>query len=880
MSPFVLLALMAERVMSVDFIEKPYITEEDIPVTYVVKRVGNVKVAYWDVLDLGSSDTGYTHYDMDLYRYESVEIACPDLREIGIKMVPISDGQFYDSPYIWDETVIGNRRKHPYYRLKSNIKDVVDTIVVEESEDGGTWTISYVGEPKHRYIKTMYFDCVSQDHEDYKHHSGIQINLMPETDFIPKLETITIERHPYLPPEKNGVYYKNARLGTYLHIKCKKGGALVSVEDAEYSSLQEKYIKSIVEKDALKEHVSPSYRLEDTKNFIKTMKIDVSKEDFFLDDVDLRKLFFYNDKNVYTSCCNHETCYFILGTQVEEELTVLDLTSKVIEETLNSFKRKSGIKGQSFKIYHDKVERKIVPPTCPMHVILANGVALKIDSIIQDLNMPIYTDEVMILETSNYRTYRSHSVHCDYQKNGSETEIGKFALDFPASCNFNNKNSVATDGLTCTVFAKIGETFSLINLMHEDDLHDEITILGPHERFLPHPIVDCPYCFAKYGSNKSLFVTKTINQITNKIEVSAANHSIRHNPVYHAEGDTYELESTASQVLVDVDVDIGTEYASEPYDTLIKATKIITVYLFDSLVIPNANGTVPHINEKTVHNMKNGWRFFSIPMHGVSRLHLNCADFFTRPHEVRLKLYPEGKNTIFKNVNSGEMDPRVIKATQFQDEFASFGISIYKSPETFQNYDLQIVLDDYKGIWSEHIKPIYFICAAEDWVASRDSYAIIALDPGLSSDRLYGCGTRPRMFYTNDDEMNTSTNCEFTLDDKRTIGFYCPTVTPKHFLSGDQNKWAPKIGKSSTTNPYQIMVQCYDRSVENGVKMSNKVDLKLFDPPKEVGELRSLWVFSKRQFTKNGKAYLSKVECECFNESNNVIASIVINAGI
>ncbi|GIX65539.1 BmGPI8, Sexual stage antigen, Pfam s48/45 [Babesia caballi] len=311
--------------------------------------------------------------------------------------------------------------------------------------------------------------------------------------------------------------------------------------------------------------------------------------------------------------------------------------------------------------------------------------------------------------------------------------------------------------------------------------------------------------------------------------------------------------------------------------------KIMAVHLSHNWITTGMAGELLiSSGHEMVYKVPNKAQFYSLITRGSTGIKFNCSQFFKMKDGGAYKLYPEGKNTFFANVENGKLHPDKIPTMLFHEEFATTGVSIYKAPESEarSTFDLELKYDSGKAIWALHKKPIYFICAKPDWDVKTDSYAVIAVDPFFQLHPIYGCGTRPEFFLNNDGNRNTDKSCNFTLDGERTIGFFCPTPVPKHFLQKDQDQWKPADSDDfATENPYHKMVQCYDRSTTLQKILKPKVDIGLLTKPKSVGELRSLWIFSRSQFLRQGQDPILHILCHCFNVKGEVEASIAVSSG-
>ncbi|KAK1939681.1 hypothetical protein X943_002275 [Babesia divergens] len=800
--------------------------------TYVHKYVGNSTLGRWNKLLPHADDNLYFHYDIDLYNYETVEILCPFSKNGDTYLDPIEERMFYTTGFIHDDAVAA---KHfPRYRFKSKISAVIDTIRIKGPGSNGEWSISFIGEAKHKQIETMYFDCISLVDGIKTYTATVQINVMPHYEAIKKMERIVIDAHPWLTPSMNLMYYKYPRHGTILNVICKSSERLIK------GSKQHIVDKEQVNDGSVIPHDIHSYIFQ--FNNLTPGALKTSSPHSYCDDV---------TKNT-----------FALIQQDRTDVITFDWMDSLSDDMAKDYKDKKMFSHPFIIFCNDYSATAIIPIDCPRHVALQNDHIVPIHTLMGNLNYTRYSKSYSALDSSQYYSHRKHSTYCKHEDTAKyiDSPIG---FEFPAVCDFNNAFSLDSNGITCSIFVSPQDHVIVRGYTYEEmqpALSDEKST-GRILRKVKNSDGGCEDCFftsIEDESDANLIVEESKEKKFEETIINFKYSEITYNPRYFAW----------------YDEDVEENETSRP-------KRVMAVHLSHSVVIPQLDGSLKIQDGKVDSSKPNGCRYFSIPMQGIWKLHLKCSDFFDNSRAGdKIKLYPEGKNTFFPSVESGKVDPKELEVKEFQREFASHGISIYKAPETLHNNDLQLVYDEGKGVWAERKSPAYFICAQENWAAESGSYAVIALDPGYNLDRLYGCGTRPAMFLNNENKVNSDTSCDFTLDNKRTIGFFCPSPIPDHFLKGDQQKWAPATdGSSATTNPYKNMLRCYDRSTAFQRFSKSMVDLKLFDAPQEVGEVRSLWIFRRHHFIRKGQSPILRVMCQCFEMDGQVTATIHLSSG-
>ncbi|ORM40539.1 uncharacterized protein BXIN_2042 [Babesia sp. Xinjiang] len=792
----------------------------------VSKRTGSISLGYWlDSVPLEVHEK-HIYFDIDLYENETVSVGCPYLTEDSY-LDPLDEMMFYHTNAFQSAASTDDDGSYPKHRLKRKISDVVEMLDVTKIDGTPEWQFSFVGEPYNYGIERLYFDCIDNSGGKRVHTASVQINVMPTYHTIKAEENLDFTTTKYSPDGIYAVYVKYPRPGTSLSVTCHDFAL-----SGNYGM----------------DHRQSSITMEGVSEVGVTIVMD------FAQDFECSA-----SSHEGSEVCRNRGKYLLyLICEILHSNTMVDAGSlaKNMDETSE---QSINPENHMIHFYHPENAKDIEPPDFPEALILNSNTPTRVKDFAFNVNATRKAEKYSAIDVSLYYTYRSHAASF-IVKQSAGTYSMKYNIKFVAVCDFTNIDYLDADGKTCTVFVSSDESVT-VRGARKDDPH--IDVLPWNDPTMILEKITEPE--NKWDSN--IFkMTKPPKAQLVKV-ATAPSHtgdggflfsftSISHNPRYYVwlKGDFVD----------------GMQY-----------DKIIRVYMADVSLHGKTDGSQDIRSEHLIDgNVPEKGKFISFVRRGTNVLYIRCNKLFKDPGKTEFVLYPEGKNTFFANVEDTVKDPHDIPISQFQEEFATYGVSIYKSPEAKDGIDLEFVFDTDNAIWATYKRPIYFICARKDYDLKKHSYAVVAVDPFFQHRRLYGCGTKPEIFLNNEGKRNTETRCSFTLDGKRTVGFFCPSPVPEHFLSGNQSQWAPSKAKSNVnSNPYHIMIRCYDRSKRFQKIFKPKVDINFFEKLASVGELRSLWIFSRGQFIREGRKPLSLVLCSCYNTEGKNTASIYISPG-
>ncbi|EKX72148.1 conserved hypothetical protein [Theileria equi strain WA] len=809
----------------------------------VFGMVGLYVLCTWNVLQVAGSDDhdsiseSIFHYDeYDLYPHQHVTLWClHNIYGYDTIPVPLDKGGYY----VKNSLLESDEKNLKQEREVKSIKDAVPEIQVTQFDEVN-YNLHYTSPIKGSEIVRLHFDCIAitEDRGPIV-FSKIQVNVMPRLEhIIGKTEHLVLDAL-HLPEDKVVSYYRPARPGIETITECKNSDLILN--DGQ-SILNEEpkaktYINPLtkVEYQDITDHVS-KHRVTNRMH-----KIDLKNENVVNENLDVK-----------IHCRNNPNCNLRYSSPLSSDTPGLNINQE--------FGKKTNRLGESVdlvqidtrtnsRVLVDVPTNKniIYPNDCLNEVYLGNKV-VKISDIVKDTRLVRMTSSVKILDLSTSSSYKTVTVSC-YTKVPQDDGHKTTWMDITVSplCNFYDPESLDSDKKTCTLFSS-GTVQSLVARPLEHFGYDKT--LEFDEKFFERvddPNGSCKDCYYKPIDTEDGDMSVSVSIAEEKQEFTIKDGAINFNPVY---------------MLRNEDAKRG--------EGILDPSQMIRMYLHNKETEIDKDGTVI-VKDKVDDSGES--IFYMVQADGRNSIKISCKEFFQyyRPHLPTL--FPNGKNTVYKNVSDGFMDPRTIETVQFGEEFAARGISILKKPET--DVDLEIIFDEDKMIQSDHVKPLYFICGrdvtSEEWEKSRNAYAVIAVDPGYRPQRLSGCSVKKGVF-VDEDGRDSGRECSYTIDDTNSVGFHCPSYVPEHFLEGDQRMYKAE-GDKAAENPYQLLIRCYDRSITSQRTFKPKTDLELFPKPTFAGELRSLWIFNKDTFAEKD---VKEIVCTCYDKNGKGLSSIHI----
>ncbi|GBE62344.1 PA14 domain-containing protein, putative [Babesia ovata] len=793
--------------------------------THVRKWVGNNFSSMWDAIADSMAGKHHLYYDIDLYMGERIEVLCPSYDGHKSVLKPLDEGMFYSSDAFQSKLDVtdADGNYHPLSRLKINISDGFHNLSIKKLQDE-KWEIMFPKKPTYLTMETLFFDCIATSDSATLHTATLKLNIMPEYyGGKGTQEQINFLTNTFAPDGARGTYFKFPRPGSTCFLTCK-------AEEKKSTSPKGLFISGTQKSKVQKTHM-----------------IDYEEE-------------FYGKKlhDIAFEYCD-TFGFMVLVIILQDETQVVGAnwlapqhdTHEVLKTKFNT------LESAVLNLYCGNHCNDMYPKNIPQEFIVDVSWTLRVHQFLNNLIVIRRSQKSITVDFSRYNSYRFHEANWY-----SSTSVVSFAhsVDFTINpvCDFNNPESLDMDGKTCSVHILKGHTIIIRGANINDD---DIYML---------PAEGDGFFWRKVTKPEMAWNDHTFERV--KTESPAAETFDELGPTAGSYGLKFNDVTTTYNPLYYI-------WSKSTEDDGKNPDKIAMVYYADAAYIVKPDMDLKMDGSQKIDgNSPAGSKMYHVVSRGDKGLHFRCSDFFNSDGGAEYILYPQGKNLIYSNVENRLADPTKIPTAQFQEEYATAGVSMYKAPESTKKYDLEIVFERDKVIFALYKKPLYFICARKDWDKSKHSYVIIGIDPFYQQKRIYGCGTKPEFFLNNEGETNSEQNCEFTIDDNRTVGFFCPMPIPSHFLEGDQKKWAPADGDAiATTNPYKNMIQCYDRTTFFQRLFKWKVDIGLFATPHNVGEVRSLWIFNRGQFIKNGKQAITQVICHCFNAEGRSVASIKVS---
>ncbi|CDR97580.1 hypothetical protein, conserved [Babesia bigemina] len=793
--------------------------------TDVIKWVGDHSPASW--FAYGDSNLGKHHlyFDVDLYRGEHVQVHCPAYSDYHTVLKPLDENMFYNTDAFHHKLNAIDEGGHYHYlsRWKINISEAFDCLTVKELPNE-KWTISYLGKPTYLTMETLYFDCIATSDSGTLHTATVKLNIMPEYYLENETEEhIDFNTKAFSPDDTPFTYFKFPRSGSTLHLKCEtKGTWSAALKDPYISGTQTMITKE-------------TYVINFDEQYFIGWLTDVS--------------FLY--------CDQLGLGHFVMITQSNGKVLGVFWSHTMESSQPGMLKANFDVKKHLLlNFYCGSHCDKMYPKKIPQEFLVDGSSKLRHDQLLGNLGVIRRSPKSMTLDFSRYYSYSYYEAAWYSNETLSAAHSVIFSLN-PA-CDFSNANSLDMDSKTCSVFLTTGKDViirgakSTLGKLHM--LPDSYSLF--YWRKVQNP---------EAAWNEHTFERVTVTR--RGVATSQDDHILKNASVV-----TFTVGTFDSPLYY--------IWSHNMDDDGKEADKILKVYFAHSSYLVKPDMNLPtnargNIRGNTPYNSK----VYHIVNRGAKGLKFSCSYFFESDYDAEYVLHPQGKNLIYSDVGTTHADLTEIPTVQFHEEFAVAGVSMYKVPESIDNYDFEMKFEPDKIIMAVYKQPLFFICARKDFDKSKHSYLVIGIDPFYQQERIYGCGTRPEFFLNKDGQTNSEHHCEFTLDDDKTVGFFCPMPIPSHFLEGDQKQWAPASDDPiATTNPYKNMVQCYDRTTYLQRLVGFKVDIGMFASPRDVGEVRSLWIFNNGQFIKNGKVAISKVICYCFNTEGRSVASIAVSS--
>ncbi|GFE53945.1 dock180, putative [Babesia ovis] len=791
--------------------------------SHVIKWVGNYKEAQWLAETEGDFEDNYIYYDIDLYYNESIDILCPSIPDQEPRLDPIDEGLCYNIDTFQNVGKgMDDDNGEVSYRIKRKIKDIAGNLVVKKMDDIGSWQISFVGEPYHYGIETLYFDCTIEQSEETILTATLKVNVMPLYYAIPSTDKTLDFNKTHSPYGTPIVYFKYPRHDTTLDVSCSGGATAFGLAGGSLFRSRRGEVASS-----------------------KTLKLDFRNKSNIVR--------WNNDQSVI--CVDVKYKIFQLIRQTSTKVKEIYWLENFADTNAGNL-RLTPIEHKIAYFYQEINQITLTPRTCIQHFLWDMTVTLKAESFVNDFKYTWHSRNLAILDLSQYHTYRLHNALCASRNKRQST----ITIPFFAVCDFDNPDSLDLDGKTCSVFITNNDYVIVRGVMSKG----HPLTLTPDKDAKMHLKNDTPpdtnwdetlLKVEKAVDIDEIKLTNTPNTSANEVFLKFEVKGVSHNPRYYV-------------------------WHEGSFDEHVQHGKIIAVHFcHDYILFQNNADRLKYGGSKIKGQEPGTTKIFSLVIREGENARFHCKDLFSDAKNTEFVLYPPGKNTYFVNVEDNKADISTLPTSQFQEDFATYGVSIYKSPEAMRDANIQFEYTPDAKIWAIHKRPLYFACVPKVYDPLKNSIGFVGIDPYYQPGSLYGCGTRPEFFLDDEGKRNTKKHCDFTLSRDFKVGFYCPTPIPQHFLDGDQSQFSPPEDSDITqTNPYHTMMKCVDRStrIQNLLKPRETIDI--FEPM-SVGEVRSLWIFSQHLFWKNGKQVANRILCTCYNTKGERVASIYISAG-
>ncbi|KAK2197828.1 hypothetical protein BdWA1_000831 [Babesia duncani] len=812
---------------------------------YVIKGFGDHLFNYLRYNFIDIQHLMYKHYDVDVYQHEIIEIKCPVINKNIPELYPLTKNEYYTrGAYMKSTNVLG--KKVP--RQTVDVDKLRKSLSFKQLSNSGHWRIERNGKYVPMKIWRIYFDCLCNDDKgELMRTATIQLNILPDVDkLMGTLETVIFNEEELAPPNLGFHYYKDVRYGAKIGVKCAKGrtkfqmlkhGTVIPTPketsvihpatkiEYTYASMPDDASISSHDNTAIVDLTSSLSLIHSAHYMIEVVKCDDSgyHGNFYF----TTPKYFYNTK---------------FGMHARSNKDILSNSHKIGNDYF-------------LRLFTDKPQDSIA--IFHMPDILHISKELKWNVYDPSMKATKITNSLVVFDVMRRSNYKRRTILV--HKN--VTEGNNVYIEFPVSSIMRFYDEVPVDGIGDSLISQIN------SIVFVDILMDKKRTLLPSTEHgttirIEHPQKKCEDCYYK--------TEKSITSISIK-ESSALEYRV-----------TYECQITETYKTNPIYV-LWDETKSHGFNGVLKPLFGIRIYWYHHKIAVKDEKATMWNNGKVDFNDISTSYFYNIEILPNSKIHFSCKEFFKNifnDDSASLKLYPEGKNVMFKQIEDINMDPRIGKNVVNVDEaFGTKGLAIYKKPETPDKVDMTITLANDKIVLGEHIQPFYFICAydvgSKDWEKNRKPVAVIGVDPIFNQEKIYGCGVKPELFYNKEGKRNREKTCEFELDDSKTIGFHCPSMVPDHFRKGDQTKWTPLREEATSRNPYETMVRCFDSSNGLTIDKLESHEVELFDRPHSSGEVQSLYIFTKELLWDAGND-ITRVTCYCLDKSGSAKAIITV----
>ncbi|KAK2197819.1 hypothetical protein BdWA1_000822 [Babesia duncani] len=812
---------------------------------YVIKGFGNNLQNYSPFNFTNAGHSIYKHFDVDVYQHEIIEIKCPVINKNIPELYPLTKNEYYTrGAYMKSTNVLG--KKVP--RQTVDVDKLRKSLSFKQLSNSGHWRIERNGKYVPMKIWKIYFDCLCNDDKgELMRTATIQLNILPDVDkLMGTLETVIFNKEELAPPNLELYYYKAVRFGANIGVKCHKGRS-------KFFMLKYGKATSIPKETSV---IHPATKIEYTFALLPDDASISSHDNTAIIDLtsSLSQLYWRNVVIGGVTCDGsgyRGDFYFIhpqyfynskFGINARSNKDILSNSHKVGNDYF-------------LTLFTDYPPHSIATIHIPN--ILRISEEFKWNVCDPSMKATKITNSLVVFDIMRRSNYKRRTILVHKNVTGGNNVY----IEFPVSSIMRYNDEVPVNGIGDSLISQINSIVFVDILMDK-----KRTLLPSTEHGTTIRIDDkknsCEDCYYK--------TEKSITSISIK-ESSALEYRV-----------TYECQITETYKTNPIYV-LWDETKSHGFNGVLKPLFGIRIYWYHHKIAVKDEKATMWNNGKVDFNDISTSYFYNIEILPNSKIHFSCKEFFkniSNDDSASLKLYPEGKNVMFKQIEDINMDPRIGKNVVNVDEaFGTKGLAIYKKPETPDKVDMTITLANDKIVLGEHIQPFYFICAydvgSKDWEKNRKPVAVIGVDPIFNQEKIYGCGVKPELFYNKEGKRNREKTCEFELDDSKTIGFHCPSMVPDHFRKGDQTKWAPLREEATSRNPYETMVRCFDSSNGLTIDKLESHEVELFDRPHSSGEVQSLYIFTKELLWDAGDD-ITRVTCYCLDKSGSAKAIITV----
>ncbi|KAK2197816.1 hypothetical protein BdWA1_000819 [Babesia duncani] len=813
---------------------------------YVIKGFGDNSFNYMRYNFINIQKLIYKHYDVDVYQHEIIEIKCPAIDKNVPDLYPLTKNEYYTKgSYTNYSNVIDMKTS----RQTVDLNNLRLTLSFKQLSNSGHWRIERNGKYVPMKIWRIYFDCLCNDDKGKLIITAtIQLNILPDVDkLMGTLETVIFNEEELAPPNIDFHYYKAVRYGAKIGVKCHKGRTKYTmIEHSEITSIPKEtnttnpatkieYTFALLPDDASISSHDNTAIIDLTSSLSLVNTSSVIFGNAVCDGSGYQGKFYFIDPRYFHN--------YAVGIHANSNFNMV-ITINQKREHNYIYRLLTDDPPHSIAIFH-------------MPDILRISEELKWNVYDPSMKTTKITNSLVVFDVTKTTIYNGRS----FLVRNKNTKVNfNTYIEIVTTSTMRYNDEVPVDGIGDSLISQIN------SIVFVDILMDKKRTLLPSTEHgttirIDDPKNSCKDCYYKTDRTITSYYFKIIKKTENITMEAKITEVQKTNPIY---------------VLWD-------ETKSHGFDGVLKPLFGIRIYWYHHKIAVKDEKATMWNNGKVDFNDISTSYFYNIEILPNSKIHFSCKDFFKNifnDDSASLKLYPEGKNVMFKQIEDINMDPRIGKNVVNVDEaFGTKGLAIYKKPETPDKVDMTITLANDKIVLGEHIQPFYFICAydvgSKDWEKNRKPVAVIGVDPIFNQEKIYGCGVKPELFYNKEGKRNREKTCEFELDDSKTIGFHCPSMVPDHFRKGDQTKWAPLREEATSRNPYETMVRCFDSSNGLTIDKLESHEVELFDRPDSSGEVQSLYIFTKELLWDAGDD-ITRVTCYCLDKSGSAKAIITV----